>query len=76
VLFLVTHENTRKQFVTKLRADLNVVGPQATLKQYLVAGGTAIESGEPIHSLGVTYSSGTVDTNTFVLAAADTPVIG
>lgn len=56
--------------------DLQVKGPQAVLKRYLVAAGTAIQAGEPTHSLGVTYSSGTVDTNTFVLAAADTPVIG
>lgn len=59
-----------------MRGDLTVVGPQATMKQYLVAGGTKIEAGEPTHSLGTTYSSGTVNTNTFVLAAADTPVIG
>ena len=59
-----------------MRGDLTVKGPQAAFKRYLVAGGTAIEAGEPIHSLGVTYSGGTVDTNTFVLAAADTPVIG
>ena len=59
-----------------MRGDLSVVGPQAAMKQYLVSGGTAIEAGEPTHSLGVTYSAGTVDTNTFVLAAADTPVIG
>lgn len=59
-----------------MRADLSVIGPQATINRYVVTGGTAIQAGEPIHSLGATYSSGAVNTNTYVLAAADTPVIG
>ncbi len=58
------------------RADLSVIGPQATVARYVVSGGTNIKAGEPIHSLGVTYSSGGVNTNTFEKAAADTPVIG
>lgn len=56
-------------------ADLSVVGPNAALKRYLVAGGTAIEAGEPVHSTS-TLSSGVASANTFVLAAADTPVVG
>ena len=57
-------------------ADLSVIGVAGTTKRYVVSGGTRIQAGEPLHSLGVTYSSGAVNTNTFVLAAADTPVIG
>lgn len=56
-------------------ADLRVIGPAASFGRYVVAGGTAIEAGEPVHSLG-TATSGEVDVNTYVLAAADTPVIG
>jgi hypothetical protein len=56
-------------------ADLRVQGPQAAIKRYIVSGGTAIEAGEPVHNLG-TLSSGASSVNTFVLAAADTPVIG
>lgn len=56
-------------------ADLKVIGPNAIIKRYVVAGGTAIEAGEPVHNLG-TLSSGASSVNTFVLAAADTPVIG
>ena len=56
-------------------ADLSVIGPNAAIKRYVVAAGTAIEAGEPMHNLG-TMSSGASSVNTFVLAAADTPVIG
>ena len=56
-------------------ADLKVIGPNAIIKRYIVAAGTAIEAGEPVHNLG-TMSSGVSSVNTFVLAAADTPVIG
>lgn len=55
--------------------DLRVTGAQAAIKRYVVSGGTAIEAGEPVHNLG-TMSSGASSVNTFVLAAADTPVIG
>lgn len=58
-----------------MRADLRVIGPQASIPRYLVAGGTAIVAGEPLHSVA-TLSSGVASANTFVLAAADTPVIG
>jgi hypothetical protein len=58
-----------------MRADLKVIGPAAIFPQYLVAGGTAIQAGEPIHSVA-TSSSGVASANTMVLAAADTPVIG
>ena len=56
-------------------ADLKVIGPAAIFPRYLVAGGTKIRVGEPVHNLG-TLSSGVSSVNTFVLAAADTPVIG
>ena len=56
-------------------SDLRVNGPQAAIKRYLVSGGTAIVAGEPVHSVA-TLSSGVASANTYVLAAADTPVIG
>lgn len=56
-------------------SDLSVIGLQSAIKRYIVAGGTAIEAGEPVHNLG-TMSSGASSVNTYVLAAADTPVIG
>ena len=56
-------------------SDLRVNGPQAALKRYVVSGGTNIVAGEPMHSLA-TLSSGIANVNTYVLAAADTPVIG
>lgn len=58
-----------------MKADLKVVGPAANFKRYLVVGGTSIEAGEPLHSLA-TLSSGVSNVNTWVLAAADSPVIG
>jgi hypothetical protein len=58
-----------------MKADLKVVGPAAIFKRYVVAGGTSIEAGEPVHNLG-TLSSGASTVNTIVLAAADSPVIG
>lgn len=58
----------------KVKADLKVIGPKAIFPRYLVAGGTKIRVGEPIHNLG-TLSSGAGSVNTAVLAAADTPVI-
>lgn len=62
-------------YYIKMRSDLRVIGPAAAFPRYLVAGGTAIVAGEPLHSLA-TLSSGAANVNTFVLAAADTPVIG
>lgn len=56
-------------------ADLRVQGPQAAIKRYVVSGGTAVVAGEPMHSVA-TLSSGASTANTYVLAAADTPVIG
>ncbi len=58
-----------------MRADLQVIGPQANMKRYLVAGGTSIVAGEPVHSVA-TSSSGIASANTYVLAAVDTPIIG
>lgn len=57
------------------KADLKTIGPAAIFPRYVVAGGTAIQAGEPVHSVA-TYSSGVASANTVVLAAADTPVIG
>lgn len=58
-----------------MRGNLRVEGPAASFGRYLVAGGTAIVAGEPLHSVA-TLSSGVASANTYVLAAADTPVIG
>jgi len=57
------------------KADLRVIGPNASWGRYLVSGGTAIQAGEPLHSVAA-LTSGIADVNTYVLAAADTPVIG
>jgi len=57
-----------------MKADLSVHGPAGTLKRYLASGQTAIQAGEPLHSVA-TQSSGAATDNVFVLAAADTPVI-
>jgi len=59
-----------------MRGDLSVIGPAASFPRYLVAAGTAISAGEPLHNVGATYTGGATDVNTSVLAAADTPVIG
>jgi len=58
-----------------MRADLKVIGPAAAFKRYIAAGQTAIVAGEPMHSVA-TSSSGVANVNVYVLAAADTPVIG
>lgn len=58
-----------------MKADLSVIGPSACFSRHLVAGGTGIQVGEPVHSVA-TLSSGVSSANTHVLAAADTPVIG
>lgn len=55
--------------------DLSVVGFAQTLPRRIAASATRYEVGEPLHSVGVP-TSGEVDVNTYVLAAADTPVIG
>jgi len=57
------------------RADLRVIGPQASFKRYMAADQTAVLAGEPLHSTA-TRSSGAANSNVYVLAAADTPVIG
>jgi hypothetical protein len=58
-----------------MKADLKVIGPAAIWPRYLVAGGTKVRVGEPVHSVA-TLSSGVASANTYVLAAADTPVVG
>ena len=55
--------------------DLKVIGPQSTFNARVAASATRFQTGEPLHSL-VALTTGTADVNTFVLAAADTPVIG
>lgn len=58
-----------------MRGDLKVIGAQASRRVRVAASATRYEVGEPLHSVA-TYSSGVASANTFVLAAADTPVIG
>lgn len=58
-----------------MRLDLQVVGFSQELPRRIAASATRYEYGEPLHGLG-TYSSGVMSVNTYVLAAADTPVIG
>lgn len=57
------------------KADLRTIGPAASFKRFVTSGGTAIQAGEPLHSVAA-LTSGIADVNTYVLAAADTPVIG
>lgn len=64
---LITFEN--------MRADLRVVGLQVSYPVRIAASATRFEAGEPLHNLG-TMSSGVSSVTTYVLAAADTPVIG
>lgn len=58
-----------------MRADLQVIGFSNTLPRRIAASATRYEVGEPLHSVA-TSSSGAASVNTYVLAAADTPVIG
>lgn len=58
-----------------MRGDLKVVGLQSSYRVRVAASATRFEAGEPLHSLAA-LTTGTADVNTYVLAAADTPVIG
>lgn len=58
-----------------MRADLQVRGTQVSTPVRIAASATRFEAGEPLHNLG-TLTNGVSSVNTFVLAAADTPVIG
>ena len=55
--------------------DISVIGLQASVRKYVAAAQTNIQAGEPMHSVA-TLSSGVSSDNVYVLAAADTPVIG
>jgi len=57
------------------RNDLEVSGMFGTLRVRQAAAATRVEAGEPMHSLAA-LTTGTADVNVYVLAAADTPVIG
>lgn len=58
-----------------MKGDLSVIGFSQEVPRRIAASATRYEYGEPLHGLG-TLSSGATTTNTFVVAAADTPVIG
>src|SRR3990167_1673055 len=57
-----------------MRGDLSVIGFAGTLPRRIAASATRYEVGEPLHSV-VDRTTGVADVNTYVLAAADTPVI-
>lgn len=56
-------------------ADLSVVGFSQETPRRIAASATRFYAGEPLHGLG-TLTNGVINTNTYVVAAADTPVIG
>lgn len=58
-----------------MRGDLQVVGMQVSHPVRIAASATRFEAGEPLHNLGA-LTNGVTSVNTYVLAAADTPVIG
>ena len=59
-----------------MRNDLMVItNAQASVPVRIAASATRFEAGEPLHSVA-TQSSGAASANVYVLAAADTPVIG
>jgi hypothetical protein len=55
--------------------DLSVIGDSFTRPRYVAASATRFEVGEPLYSTA-TMSSGVASSNTWVLAAADFPVLG
>lgn len=57
------------------RGDLSALDLQVVMDRRVAASATRFEAGEPAHGLGV-LTSGVIDVNTFVLAAADTPIVG
>ena len=57
-----------------MRGDLQCIGFAQNLPRRIAASATRYEVGEPFHSL-VNRTTGDADVNTYVLAAADTPVI-
>lgn len=58
-----------------MRGDLTVSGIQTTKSVRIAASATRFVAGEPLHNLGA-LTNGVTSVNTYVLAAADTPVIG
>lgn len=58
-----------------MKGDLSVVGTQSELPVRIAAAATRWYAGEPLHNLA-TWTTGAASVNTFVVAAADTPVLG
>lgn len=58
-----------------MRGDLKVVGAQNALPRRIAASATRFEAGEPCHT-DATLTTGAASSNTWVLAAADTVVLG
>lgn len=59
-----------------MRADLSVIGPQATIPRRIAASATRFETGEPIIQDSATITSGVSSANVFTLAVIDILVIG
>ena len=59
-----------------MRGDLSSIGPSFTRPRRIAASATRYEVGEPIHSAATMDGAGVASSNTWVLAAADTVVLG
>ena len=59
-----------------MRADLSVIGPQATLPRRIAASATRFDYGEPLIQAAATFSSGAASENVFTVAATDVGIIG
>ena len=57
-----------------MRGDISVRGFAQNLRRRQAASATRVVAGEPMHSLG-TPTAGEADVNTYVLVAADSPII-
>lgn len=58
-----------------MKGDLSVVNIQNELPVRIAASATRWQVGEPLHNLA-SWTAGAASVNTFVVAAADTPVLG
>jgi hypothetical protein len=59
-----------------MKHDLQVIGLSCGVRPFrIAASATRFYAGEPIHT-NATYSSGAITSNTWVVAAVDTPIVG
>ena len=59
-----------------MRADLSVIGPQATLPRRIAASATRFDYGEPLIQAAASFTTGAASANVFTIAATDIGVIG